>query len=370
MGRPLGDSSSYQTDQPQEYPLDATIESTAIQSDFAAQTLEINYYDSTQQDMYSADPEPQQQQEDYNQQPPQQQQYQPSQFQPPEAQQPQAQQYPPTPPQANQGYGPSPTPPSQFPPQSRPNNPAYPPQGPQTIPSRPPQFPAQSPIQPAAYPPQSPQTIPTQPVQFPPPSPQSHPIYPGGTNQTVAFPPQRPQQISRNYPPQVTLQPFPPQAALQAFTQNAYQASQPQAVSFPPQNNAAPGYNMPSSPYKPAAQATMAAPGIPVMTQEGQVYNEGWRTGLFDCMEDPMNAVTTACFPCITFGQVAEIIDNGHTSCGTSGLLYGLIAAFIGLPCIMSCSYRTKLRAKYGLVESPAPDWVTHFFCEWLAGKC
>ncbi|KAG8661519.1 hypothetical protein MANES_01G013425v8 [Manihot esculenta] len=33
----------------------------------------------------------------------------------------------------------------------------------------------------------------------------------------------------------------------------------------------------------------------------------------------------------------------------------------------MSCSYRTKLRTKYGLVESPATDWITHFFCGWCA---
>lgn len=54
-------------------------------------------------------------------------------------------------------------------------------------------------------------------------------------------------------------------------------------------------------------------------------------------------------------------------ACGTSGLLYGMIACLIALPCIMSCTYRTKMRNMYGLYESPAPDWIVHCLCEWCA---
>ncbi|TXG51489.1 hypothetical protein EZV62_024013 [Acer yangbiense] len=93
----------------------------------------------------------------------------------------------------------------------------------------------------------------------------------------------------------------------------------------------------------------------------------GWSSELFDCMDDPMNTLITAFFPCVTFGQVAEIIDEGHTSCGTSGMLFGAIWFFIALPFILSCTYMTKLHSKFGLPESPSPDWVTHFFCEWCA---
>ncbi|KAL5544734.1 hypothetical protein UlMin_008518 [Ulmus minor] len=103
--------------------------------------------------------------------------------------------------------------------------------------------------------------------------------------------------------------------------------------------------------------------GIPM---PNPVINE-WKTGLFGCMDDPMNAVITLLFPCITFGQIAEIIDNGGTSCATSGMLYGLIAFLIGCPCIMSCTYRTKLRNKFGLLESPLPDWFAHCLCEYCA---
>lgn len=55
------------------------------------------------------------------------------------------------------------------------------------------------------------------------------------------------------------------------------------------------------------------------------------------------------------------------TGCGTSGMLYGLIACFIAMPCLLSCTYRTKLRARYGLMETPAPDWIVHCFCECCA---
>ncbi|KAL5544737.1 hypothetical protein UlMin_008521 [Ulmus minor] len=90
-----------------------------------------------------------------------------------------------------------------------------------------------------------------------------------------------------------------------------------------------------------------------------------WRTDLFDCMDDPMNAVTTLLCPCITFGQIAEIIDNGGASCEMSGMLYFLLSFFIGCPCILSCTYRTRLRENFGLLESPfLPDWLTHCLCK------
>lgn len=147
---------------------------------------------------------------------------------------------------------------------------------------------------------------------------------------------------------------------------------------FPNGSNQPASYNQgPQSLQKQQyVQGGGVAEGMPVMMQtkmmspvpQGmQVGYEGWRTGLFDCMDDPMNAVITFFFPCLTFGQIAEIVDNGTTSCGTSGLLYGLIAAVIYSPCIFSCTYRTKLRNKFGLPESPAPDWITHFLCEQCA---
>ncbi|KAK1439800.1 hypothetical protein QVD17_05621 [Tagetes erecta] len=198
---------------------------------------------------------------------------------------------------------------------------AYPPQKPATYP----------PQQPATYPPQQPATYPPQQPQQP------HPVQFPPRQQPVQFPPPQPQPVQ-----------FPP-------------PSQPQHVQFSSQPSPQ-TYN-----YAYAnVQSPMKAQGIAVGTQY-LAPTQGWSNGLFDCADDPENAIITACFPCITFGQIAEIVDNGQSSCSTSGVLYCLIASFIGIPCIMSCSYRTKIRNRYGLMETPAPDWVTHFFCEWCA---
>ncbi|XP_011009998.1 PREDICTED: activating signal cointegrator 1 complex subunit 2 homolog isoform X2 [Populus euphratica] len=330
MGRPEADSSSYETDQPQEHHYEQTSEATQTH-DFSSHAYATNYNDSSQQDHYGSQYADTSASNPQDQQPPP----------PPPPQQ--QQQY--NPPQANQGYGGQPAQPSQFPPQGPQTNPMYsngptrpapyPPQGPQTNPTQPapypPQgqqtfqtqpapYPPQNPMKPAAYPPQSPRTFPNQPAQFPPQSPQTNPIFPN----------QGPQEMPQAYPPQ-------------AF-QNSYQAPQAQVAQFPPKS---------------------PAPGIPMQVMNQQ--QQAWTTGIFDCMDDPTNALITALFPCVTFGQVAEIVDNGQTTCGTNGMIYGMVAFCIAMPCIVSCGYRSKLRAKYGLIEDPAPDWLTHCLFEWCA---
>ncbi|PWA72011.1 hypothetical protein CTI12_AA272690 [Artemisia annua] len=169
-----------------------------------------------------------------------------------------------------------------------------------------------------------------------------------------SYPPQKPstyppQQPATAYPPEPTPVQFPPQQ---------------EPVQFPP-----PQQNTNASAYTPQSNFNYAPQTQPT-NYSGQQFlapTQEWTTDLFDCAEDPENAIITACLPCITFGQIAEIVDDGQTSCATSGLLYGAISIFIAMPCIMSCSYRTKIRSRYGLMESPGPDWVTHFFCEWCA---
>ena len=75
----------------------------------------------------------------------------------------------------------------------------------------------------------------------------------------------------------------------------------------------------------------------------------------------------TCLCPCITFGQIAEIIDRGSTSCGTSGALYTLVMLLTGCQCVFSCFYRAKMRAQYGLRESPCADCLVHCCCECCA---
>ncbi|XVF09641.1 hypothetical protein REPUB_Repub07fG0111700 [Reevesia pubescens] len=207
--------------------------------------------------------------------------------------------------------------------------------------------------QPVGYPSRSRQTIPMQPVRFPPQGPHSNVMMYSNDqpNQHVIY-----QQQEGPYPQATYHQPPPhyPQNIGQPFASNYASHSQPfheATYQVPPQYVVMPPYNL-------GTASQFSAASAPV---------EGWKTGLFDCMDEPMNALITVCFPCVTFGQVAEIVDEGHTSCGTSGLLYGLIAFFIAVPCILSCTYRTKFRNKFGLAESPAPDWVTHCFCDFCA---
>ncbi|XP_022746284.1 cell number regulator 1-like [Durio zibethinus] len=45
------------------------------------------------------------------------------------------------------------------------------------------------------------------------------------------------------------------------------------------------------------------APPIPVPGQ--------WTSGLCHCFDDPVNCVITCFCPCITFGQIAEIVNRG-----------------------------------------------------------
>ncbi|KAI7985113.1 Protein PLANT CADMIUM RESISTANCE 6 [Camellia lanceoleosa] len=269
----------------------------------------------------------------------------------------------------------------QPPPPSPPPSQPQPPQAAAQPVRFPPQFPqANNESQPPSYPPKNPQMVaprtpprnyPPQgePVQFPPPPPPSSQAayHQASASEPVQFPPPPPPSQATYHQASEPVQ-FPPPPS-QATYHQPQQQVQFQQQAQQQQMGAQMAYNvMPPSPMKPTVQMNGVASGFPVNEYPiPQVGTEGWKTGLFDCMDDPLNAIMTVCFPCLTFGQIAEIIDNGHTSCATSGMLYGLIACVIGMPCLISCGYRSKLRSRYGLVESPAPDWITHFFCEHCA---
>ncbi|OMO56693.1 hypothetical protein CCACVL1_26354 [Corchorus capsularis] len=89
----------------------------------------------------------------------------------------------------------------------------------------------------------------------------------------------------------------------------------------------------------------------------------GWSTGLCHCCDDPANCVITCFCPCVTFGQIAEIVNKGSISCAASGAVYGLLA-LTGLSCLYSCVYRSRLRGQYDLEEAPCADCLVHFCCE------
>ncbi|KAK2439509.1 protein PLANT CADMIUM RESISTANCE [Trifolium repens] len=92
-----------------------------------------------------------------------------------------------------------------------------------------------------------------------------------------------------------------------------------------------------------------------------------WSTGLCDCCSNPGNSCLTFCCPCITFGRVAEIVDQGSTSCGLSGTCYALICCVFGCGYLYSCCYRSKMREQYSLKGNGCTDCMVHCCCETCA---
>ncbi|EFJ31058.1 hypothetical protein SELMODRAFT_28363, partial [Selaginella moellendorffii] len=88
-----------------------------------------------------------------------------------------------------------------------------------------------------------------------------------------------------------------------------------------------------------------------------------WKSGICGCWRDPESCCVTGIAPCITFGRLAETVDNDLRSCLFNGLLYCLLCA-AGLCCCLSAHYRTKLREKYKLPGSRSQDFISHCFCE------
>ncbi|XP_041001255.1 cell number regulator 10-like [Juglans microcarpa x Juglans regia] len=87
-----------------------------------------------------------------------------------------------------------------------------------------------------------------------------------------------------------------------------------------------------------------------------------WSASLLD-FEDVGTCCITCCLPCITFGRIAEVVDEGQSSCVAQGFVYGCLMLF-QCQWVISCMYREKLRSKFGLPEDPCCDCCVHFCCE------
>ncbi|TQD70138.1 hypothetical protein C1H46_044328 [Malus baccata] len=88
-----------------------------------------------------------------------------------------------------------------------------------------------------------------------------------------------------------------------------------------------------------------------------------WSSGLFGCGNECSTCCITYFCPCVTFGRIAEIVDEGKSSCCGQGCTYCGLMLF-GLQWLYSCFYRQKLRAKYNLPDKPCCDCGVHFFCD------
>ncbi|OMO99242.1 hypothetical protein CCACVL1_03876 [Corchorus capsularis] len=129
-------------------------------------------------------------------------------------------------------------------------------------------------------------------------------------------------------------------------------------ISTPP--TAPPAAAVTPPPYAPQPLPNFA-PSVPIVSKPKQ-----WSSGLCSCFEDFSSCITTCLCPCITFGQNAEIIDRGTTSCVGAGLVYYLLA-HVGCCCLYSCTYRKKLRGLFGLKEKPCADFFLHCCCHCCA---
>ncbi|XP_062153266.1 cell number regulator 2-like isoform X2 [Alnus glutinosa] len=93
-----------------------------------------------------------------------------------------------------------------------------------------------------------------------------------------------------------------------------------------------------------------------------QLHLSKWSTGLCGCFEDCSSCCLTCFAPFITFGRNAEILDEGQTSCGGASLSCFALAQ-LGVVWFYTCSYRTKLRARFSLPKKPCGDFCVHFCC-------
>ncbi|XP_065857688.1 protein PLANT CADMIUM RESISTANCE 3-like [Euphorbia lathyris] len=102
--------------------------------------------------------------------------------------------------------------------------------------------------------------------------------------------------------------------------------------------------------------------------QNRQYHRQGeegkWSSGLCHCCSDCGTCCLTCWCPCITFGRIAEIVDQGTISCAAAGAVYGILTWITGCGCLYSCLYRPKIRHQYLLQETPCNDCLVHCCCE------
>ncbi|XP_071721199.1 cell number regulator 2-like [Rutidosis leptorrhynchoides] len=102
------------------------------------------------------------------------------------------------------------------------------------------------------------------------------------------------------------------------------------------------------------------------MNINNPVPQSKWATDLCECGSHPATCLITCCLPCVTFGQIAEVVDEGRSSCVGQGCIYGVLM-MITCHWLYACMYRERLRAKYGLPPAPCNDCCVHCCCELCA---
>lgn len=95
-----------------------------------------------------------------------------------------------------------------------------------------------------------------------------------------------------------------------------------------------------------------------------------WSTGLFGAHGEYWNCLVTHLFPCITFGQIAEIVDEGTTPCchaSLSCLAVHICLGYCFTP-MVTYVYRAKIRHKFNIPPGRCcGDFCIHFWCQCFA---
>lgn len=108
-------------------------------------------------------------------------------------------------------------------------------------------------------------------------------------------------------------------------------------------------------------QAQMGMAPAVVGAEEGE-----WATEVCGCCSDCDLCCQTCWCPCVTFGQIADIVDEGHSPCCVQATVYGLLCT-IGIPCVYSFLWRGKMRRRFQLKKGCCGDFCVHCCCEGCA---
>ncbi|KAI3516646.1 hypothetical protein L1887_15569 [Cichorium endivia] len=144
------------------------------------------------------------------------------------------------------------------------------------------------------------------------------------------------------------------------------QAPQPTAGQAPAAqpSEAQPATNPSKAAAPPAAypqqQPNQYVVGVP--PQQGPIPM--WSSGLFECFDDIPTLLITAVAPCVTFGQVAEMIDRGQNSCMVFAGLHAGLMYFTGCGCLLSAYFRIKMSQIYNVPNDPLINILVHLICE------
>ena len=101
-----------------------------------------------------------------------------------------------------------------------------------------------------------------------------------------------------------------------------------------------------------------------VVAPPQQVGHPTWSTGLFECFDDPATFIITFFAPCITYGQIAEMVNRGNSRVWLYALFYTLIAYSTGLGCLLSAITRVKMSYVYRLPDDLLINFLVHIICE------